>query len=376
MLLMRKEMKDNLFLITYGIILFVLLMNYEWIFEILGFLGHILTPFVIGMVVALLLNVLVNILEEKALKKLNKYKRVISVVLSILIVVLFIAFLMLILIPQLKNAGTIFAQNIPKYQETIYSIGETFGLSENELEILNLENNRFKEEISALLSRNSDKILDFSMGFASSVISVLCNTFIGIVFAIYLLIGKETLLDQMKRLFSCLMPKTAYDKLVEVAKLSNVTFSNFIKVQCLEAVILGSLCFVGMLLFRLPYAATISVLVGVTALIPVFGAFIGCVIGAFLIFMINPIKAVTFIIFFLVLQQIEGNFIYPRVVGGKIGLPSIWVLVAVTIGGSVGGVLGMLLGVPFVSVVYSLIKVFVNKRSPKKEVKVVKKNEA
>lgn len=373
---MRKEMKDNLFLITYGIILFVLLMNYEWIFEILGFLGHILTPFVIGMVVALLLNVLVNILEEKALKKLNKYKRVISVVLSILIVVLFIAFLMLILIPQLKNAGTIFAQNIPKYQETIYSIGEKFGLSENELEILNLENNRFKEEISALLSRNSDKILDFSMGFASSVISVLCNTFIGIVFAIYLLIGKETLLDQMKRLFSCLMPKTAYDKLVEVAKLSNVTFSNFIKVQCLEAVILGSLCFVGMLLFRLPYAATISVLVGVTALIPVFGAFIGCVIGAFLIFMINPIKAVTFIIFFLVLQQIEGNFIYPRVVGGKIGLPSIWVLVAVTIGGSVGGVLGMLLGVPFVSVVYSLIKVFVNKRSPKKEVKVVKKNEA
>ena len=376
MLLMRKEMKDNLFLITYGIILFVLLMNYEWIFEILGFLGHILTPFVIGMVVALLLNVLVNILEEKALKKLNKYKRVISVVLSILIVVLFIAFLMLILIPQLKNAGTIFAQNIPKYQEPIYSIGETFGLSENELEILNLENNRFKEEISALLSRNSDKILDFSMGFASSVISVLCNTFIGIVFAIYLLIGKETLLDQMKRLFSCLMPKTAYDKLVEVAKLSNVTFSNFIKVQCLEAVILGSLCFVGKLLFRLPYAATISVLVGVTALIPVFGAFIGCVIGAFLIFMINPIKAVTFIIFFLVLQQIEGNFIYPRVVGGKIGLPSIWVLVAVTIGGSVGGVLGMLLGVPFVSVVYSLIKVFVNKRSPKKEVKVVKKNEA
>ena len=160
----------------------------------------------------------------------------------------------------------------------------------------------------------------------------------------------------MKRLFSCLMPKTAYDKLVEVAKLSNVTFSNFIKVQCLEAVILGSLCFVGMLLFRLPYAATISVLVGVTALIPVFGAFIGCVIGAFLIFMINPIKAVTFIIFFLVLQQIEGNFIYPKVVGKSVGLSPLFTLLAITVGGNMFGVVGMLIGLPLASVVYALIK--------------------
>lgn len=372
----EKEMKDKIFLVTYGIILFVLLLNYKWFFELLGIITQILMPFIIGLVIALLLNVLVNILEEKLLKKMNKSKRVVSVLLSLLIVLCFLGILMGILIPQIKNAGTIFAQNISEYQENIYELGEAFGLSEKELEIFDLENNQIKKEISSLMKKNSSEILDFSMGFASSVISTVCNVFVGIVFAIYILIGKETLIRQMKRLLSCLVSKKVYERVLEIARLSNTTFTNFIKVQCVEAVILGTMCFVGMLLFRLPYAATISVLVGVTALIPVFGAFIGCIIGAFLIFMINPIKALTFIIFFLVLQQIEGNLVYPRVVGGKIGLPSIWVLVAVTVGGALDGVLGMLLGVPCVSVLYSLIKVFVSKNAKvenEPEIKKVKK---
>ena len=160
----------------------------------------------------------------------------------------------------------------------------------------------------------------------------------------------------MKRLSN----KKTYEKIVNVFRLSNITFSNFVKVQVLEAFILGFLCFLGMVILRIPYAATISVLVGFTALIPIFGAFIGCIVGAFLIFMVSPLQSVIFIIFFLILQQIEGNFIYPRVVGGKIGLPSIWVLVAVTLGGSIGGIFGMILGVPIVSVVYSLLRTYVN----------------
>lgn len=365
----EKEFKDKLFLITYGIILFVLLINYKWLFSLFNVVTKILSPFIIGIICAMILNVLVNFLEQGLLKKVKKNKRLLSVLMSLIIVFGFIVFLILILIPQIKNAGEIFVDNIPEYQKTIHDIGKNLGFSNEELKFLDLENTNIKKEISDYLTTNSDRILNFSMGFASSVVSVVCNFFVGLVFAIYLLMGKEKLLNQFKKLLQCIMNDKIYKKFCEVMSLSNSIFSSFIKVQFVEAFILGTLCFLGMLLFRLPYAATISVLVGVTALIPVFGAFIGCVVGTFLIFMIKPIKAITFIIFFLILQQIEGNFIYPRVVGGKIGLPGIWVLVAVTIGGSVGGILGMLLGVPILSVVYSLVKVSVNKKVERKNKK-------
>lgn len=366
----EKEFKKDIFLITYGIVLFVLLMNYHWVFDLLSVVTKVFAPFIVGIIFAMLLNVLVNYLEQKVLFKVNKNKRVCSIILSLIIVFGFIAFLILILIPQIKNAGKIFVDNIPEYQKTIHDIGSDFGFSDEDLEFIDLENTNLKKEISGFLTNNSDKIVDFSMGFASSVASIICNFFVGLVFAIYVLLDKEKLLRQFKKVLKCILNEKAYNKFCDVMALSNSIFSSFIKVQFVEAFILGALCLIGMLLFRLPYAATISVLVGVTALVPVFGAFIGCIVGAFLIFMISPIKAFTFIIFFLILQQIEGNFIYPRVVGGKIGLPSIWVLVAVTVGGSLGGILGMLLGVPVVSVLYSMLKVSVNKRVVKKEKKV------
>lgn len=353
-------------LITYGVVLFVLLMNYKWIINIFNFLGNLISPFIIGAIISFVLNVLVKTLEDGILKKIKKYKRLFSVLLSLIIIFGFIVILLFILIPQLKNAGTIFVENIPDYQENIYNLGEKIGLSSDELEFLNLENNKIKDEITNFITNNSDKLINISMGFASSIFSVICNFFIGMIFAIYVLMDKERLIKQIKKLLSRICSTKLYNKIIEVTKLSNTTFSNFVKVQVLEAIILGVLCFVGMLIFRMPYAATISVLIGVTALIPIFGAFVGCIIGAFLIFMISPIKALTFIVFFLVLQQIEGNFIYPKVVGGKIGLPSIWVLVAVTVGGSFGGVLGMLLAVPVVSIVYSLLRIFVN-TVPKEE---------
>lgn len=363
---MSKSFKEKLLLITYGVVLFVLLMNYKWIVNILNFIGNLISPFIIGAIIAFVLNVLVKSLEDGILKKIKKYKRLISVFLSLIIIFGFIVVLLFILIPQIKNAGTIFVENIPEYQENIYNLGEKIGLSSDELEFLNLENNKIKDEITSFITNNSDKLINISMGFASSIVSVVCNFFIGIIFAIYVLMDKERLTKQTKKLLARICSTKLYNKIIDVTKLSNTTFSNFVKVQVLEAVILGVLCFVGMLIFRMPYAATISVLIGVTALIPIFGAFVGCVIGAFLIFMVSPIKALTFIIFFLVLQQIEGNFIYPKVVGGKIGLPSIWVLVAVTIGGSFGGVLGMLLAVPVVSIIYSLLRVFINTK-PKEE---------
>lgn len=361
-MLKDKKVREKILLITYGIVLFVLLINYNWLFKFLNVLCKAITPFILGFVIAFVLNVLVKGIEQKFLKRMNKYKRVVSISASLVIIVGFIVFLLAILIPQLHNAGTIFVENIPEYQENLYDLGEKIGLSHEQLEFLDIENNKVKETVVTLIKENSDTLIGVSMGVASSLVSALTSFFIGLIFAIYLLMDKEHLCNQAKRLLKAVSKNNIYDKVVEVLKLSDLTFSNFVKVQVFEAFILGILCFLGMLLLRIPYAATISVLVGVTALIPVFGAFIGCVVGGFLIFMINPLKSLTFIIFFLILQQIEGNFIYPKVVGNKIGLPSIWVLVAVTIGGSCGGVLGMLIGVPIVSVIYSLIRIFVNNR--------------
>lgn len=363
----KEEFKDKIFLITYGIILFVLLMNYQWVFDFIGVLGKILLPFIIGSVIAFTLNVLMKIIEDKLPKKIKKGKRAISLIMSLVAVFGLIIILMFILIPQVKNAGMIFIDNIPEYQENVLELGEKFGLSKKQLAFIDLEDSKLMDELSNLVKDNSELLINISFGFVNSVVSVVCNFFVGLVFAVYVLIDKENLCRQIKKLLNRICSKKVYDKILEIASLSNTTFFNFVKVQVLEACILGFLCFLGMIIFRLPYAATIGVVIGFTALIPIFGAFIGCIIGAFLIFMVSPIKSFVFIIFFLVLQQIEGNLIYPRVVGGKIGLPSIWVLVAVMIGGSVGGVFGMLLGVPILSVVYALLKEYVNTKKSLKD---------
>ena len=362
---MEKELKNKFMLLTYGIILFVFLINYEWLINIGKFLLDLFSPFIIGAIIALILNVLVNGFEDKILKKMNKGKRFLSILLSLAIVIGFIIFVISIIVPQFKNAGEIFINNLPNYQENINDIGNKIGLSKEVLNKIDFTDVLSKSKVTDLLKNNYQSILNISFGFASSIVSTVVDVFIAIVFAIYILASKEDLLKGFKKLLKKLSKEKVYYKVAHVMDLSDRTFSNFIKVQFVEACILGVLCFLCMLLLRFPYAATISVIVGFTALIPVFGAFIGCVIGAFLIFMVNPIQALTFIAFFLILQQLEGNFIYPKVVGGKIGLPSIWVLVAVTIGGSLGGVVGMLFGVPILSVIYTLIKEYVNSSDKK-----------
>lgn len=365
---MNKEMKNKLLLVTYAIVLFVILLNYQWIISFLGTIGNVMMPFIIGAVIAFILNVIVNMLENSALKKVKKGKRPLSIVLSLVIVFGFVVVLLFILIPQLKNAGMIFVENIPEYQETIYELGTKIGLSKEQLAFFELDNNKLRDELTLLVTENSANLINMSFGFASSLVEAVTNFFVGLVFAIYVLIEKENLKRQFSKLLDRVLDKKKYEKTIKVLSLTNLTFSNFIKVQFVEACILGILCFIGMVCFGLPYAATISVVIGFTALIPIFGAFIGCVLGAFLIFMVSPAQALIFVLFFLVLQQIEGNLIYPKVVGGKIGLPSIWVLVGVIAGGALGGVFGMLIGVPILSVVYALLKEFVNTRKNEKEV--------
>ena len=196
----------------------------------------------------------------------------------------------------------------------------------------------------------------------SSVTSSIVNAVIGIVFAIYCLGRKEILARQGRRLLYSLVDERASDDIIRVLRLTNVTFSNFISGQCLEACILGCLFAVAMSLFGMPYIPLVSVTIAVTALVPVVGAFIGCVVGAFFILVDDPLQALTFIAMFLILQQLENNLIYPRVVGTSIGLPGMWVLVAVTVGGGLMGVGGMLLMIPLTSVCYTLLREFTDKR--------------
>lgn len=366
---MSKELKNCFWLITYGIVFFVFLNNYEWILAILKFLYQIFSPFIIGAIIALILNVLVKLIEDKLLFKMNKGKRLLSIILSLGIVIGLIVFIVSIIVPQFKNAGEIFVKNLPSYQENINVIGNKIGLSEETLNKIDFSEYLSKNKITDFFKNNFISIIDISWGFAKGAVSTVVDIFIAIIFAIYVIAGKENLLKGFKKLLKRASKEKTYNKVVKVLELSSNTFSSFVKVQVVEACILGLLCFLCMKVLQFPFAATISVIVGFTALIPVFGAFVGCFIGAFLIFMVNPIQAVTFIVFFLILQQVEGNVIYPKVVGGKVGLPGIWVLVAVTVGGAVADVLGMLFAVPIASVIYTLLKEYANskKETVKKE---------
>ena len=353
---MDKDFKNKILLITYGIVLYVLLSNYSWIFNIIRYTFNLLYPFIIGLFIAAILNILVDVFEDSKFIKKRKHKTGISIVLSIVSILAIFTFLILILVPELNRAGNLFVSNIPEYKENIYDIGKKLGLSKKTL--TKISSTDWTKGISKYIGSNYKSLLSV----AGSIFSAFYNFVIGFIFAIYILVDKNNLKRQFNKLLNVVLPKDIHKKIQDISKLSYKSFSDFMKIQCVEACILGSLCFIGMLIFRFPYAAPVSVLVLITALIPVFGALIGCVIGAFLIFMINPIMGITFIVYFLILQQLENNLIYPHVVGNKVGLPSIWVLVAVIIGGGIGGVIGMLLGIPILSMLYSSLRVFVNQK--------------
>lgn len=233
---------------------------------------------------------------------------------------------------------------------------------------MNLDITSIAEKITNFIATSG--VIDKTVGITGSIFSGIFDVVLGLVFSIYILASKEQLGIACKKVLCAFVSKERVIKIVELLALSDKTFTSFVTGQLTEAGIIGVLCFIGMLIFRMPYALAISALVAFTALIPVFGAFIGTAIGAFLILMVNPLKALGFIIFIIVLQQIEGNLIYPKVVGKSVGLPGILVLVAVTIGGGMFGVVGMIVGVPLVSIVYTVLAEVVNKRLVSKKTKV------
>lgn len=361
----KENKKDMIKFIIFAVVLIFVFIHIKEIWNFLGFILQLIMPFILGIVIAFVLNILINLIETKLLNKAkmgDKSKRTISLLLSFAIVFTFIVVLLLLIIPQLKNTVELFVDNMPMYEENVKELLDKFNINPEIVMEIEEGVKNFGTVAIEFIKNNTDHILEVTLGVASNVISIIVNTVIALVFAIYLLVQKEKLLSQLNKVLKAYLPLNKVSKIRDIAKLSNRICANFVSGQCLEAVIIGVLCFIGMLILGIPYAATISVLIGVTALIPVYGAFIGTIFGAFLIFMVSPIKALIFIIFIIILQQFEGNLIYPKVVGKSVGLPGIWVFVAVTIGASLAGIVGMLISVPIVSILYSIIATDVNYR--------------
>ena len=384
--LSKMSIKKIRELIVFTALLVVALWKFDVVLGVLKTIWDIIFPFVLGGAIAFLTNVPMSFLEKKIFenaKKKNKIvrklKRPISLILTIVLVVGVIALVMFGVIPQLtRTMGTLVTSIndfIPQMQSWI---GEFF---HNNQEIMNLvdqiefdPDQAIKWGIS-LLGNGAGNMMNTTMSAVGSIVSGVATFFIAFSFACYILFQKEKLHIQIRKVFFAFLPRQKADTFLKVCSLTYRTFANFLAGQCLEAVILGSMFVVTLSILRMPYALLIGILIAFTALIPIFGAFIGCAVGSFLIFMVNPQQAILFVIVFLVLQQIEGNLIYPHVVGESVGLPSIWVLAAVTIGGNLMGIVGMLVFIPLLSVLYTIFREFVYLRLKKQNIKQVTKTE-
>ena len=364
----KKNMKNLMFLIVFAVLVLVGVQRIENLAAGFIFLCRIVFPFILGGAMALILNIPLHFLENKLFAKAKKKKivRPLSLVLSILFVLAILQIVLVVVLPEIATTIASISKNIeaflPKLEQWItdaFPDGEQIGLWIDSLEF---NWDKIIQSAVNFLKNGAGNVLSSTVTVAKTVINSLMNFFVGFVFACYILLQKEKLSVQVKKVLYAFLPRHAVEKTLQVAALSYKTFSNFVTGQCLEAVILGTMFFVSMSVLRFPYALLVGVLIAFTALIPIFGAFIGCVLGTFLILVSNPVQAIGFVILFFVLQQVEGNLIYPHVVGGSVGLPSIWVLVAVTVGGSLMGVVGMLIFIPLSSVLYALFKGWVHKR--------------
>ena len=378
--LSKLSMKKIRELIIFTVLLVVALWKFEVVIDVLKTIWGILFPFVLGGAIAFVINVPMSFLEKKIFGKTKdenkvgkKLARPISLLLTIILAVGVIALVMFGVIPQLtRTMGSLMisiANFVPQMQNWIRDF------SHNNQEIMKLVNQvQFNQDQAikwgiSILGSGAGNMMNTTMSAVGSIVSGFATFFIAFSFACYILFQKEKLHVQIRKVFFAFIPKQKAEAFLKICSLTYQTFANFLTGQCVEAVILGSMFVVTLSILKMPYALLIGTLIAFTALIPIFGAFIGCAVGCFLIFMISPKQAILFIIVFLILQQIEGNLIYPHVVGGSVGLPSIWVLAAVTIGGNLMGIVGMLIFIPLVSVLYTIFREFVYLRLKEKNIK-------
>ena len=369
-------------LIVFTALLVVALWKFDVVLDVLKTIWQIVFPFILGGAIVFVINVPMSFLEKKIFenvkkenKAMRKLARPVSLLLTIVLVVGVIALVMIGVIPQLtKTMGSLMINITDFIPQIKIWIRDFF---HDNREIMNLVDKvQFNPDQAirwgiSLLGNGAGNMMNTTVSAVGSVVSGLATFFIAFSFACYVLFQKEKLHVQIRKVLFAFFPRQKADAFLKVCSLTYRTFANFLTGQCLEAVILGCMFVVTLSILRMPYALLIGVLIAFTALIPIFGAFIGCAVGSFLILMVSPKQAIIFIIVFLVLQQIEGNLIYPHVVGESVGLPSIWVLAAVTIGGNLMGIVGMLVFIPLLSVVYTIFRKVVYQRLKKQHIKQV-----
>lgn len=345
------------------------LMNLDAVMEFLRKVLSLFSPFLIGGGIAFLINVILNPLERcwnRVCKKAPaRMARPVCLTISAVLMVGILFAVVFMMIPSLRESIDELIQNIPVYVDEIgrwWADTVHFAAKYNiVLPEYAIDSDMLIEKITTFINDEGSGIITVTWGAATSILSGLFDVFLAFVFALYLLAKKEVVAAHLKKLITTVLPQTRARRLLSIASLTNQTFTNFVSGQLTEAVIIGVLCFFGMLILRIPYAGAVSAFVAVTALVPIFGAWLGGGLGAFLILLADPIKAVWFVLYLLILQQVEGNLIYPKVVGKSVGLPGLLVLVAVTIGGGAFGVWGMLFSVPVCAVLYNLYLEFMQK---------------
>lgn len=374
----RKKIKQIVQLMVLASILILIVMYRDILINALVLFVEIMKPFIYGGIIAFVLNIPMNFFENRILKKwtskvADKIKRPLSIILSILFVVLILLVVISAVIPRLAATVVELGNKIPIFVEDVIIELEALSIRYpqlndyvKQLESVSIDWDGLVSYAVQFLKTGASNMLISTVEVAGSIIGGVLNVFIGLIFAIYILSGKEILQKQGQRIISAYFKERQEKYILKVFRLLYRNFSNFVTGQCVEAVILGTMFVVTMSIIKLPYALMIGVLIAFMALIPIVGAFVGCFIGTFLILVDDPVQAVIFLVLFFVLQQIEGNLIYPKVVGNKVGLPAIWVLVAVSMGGSLFGVAGILFFIPLVSTIYMLLRDSVNERNEAK----------
>ena len=381
----KENTKQILKIVIIAILILAILLNLEPVWNVCKVFLNILSPFIWGLAIAFILNIFMTLYENKLfklgknrkkvkseykspnhskeikntvngnIKKKSKLERGFAIFLSIITIIAIISIILILIIPQFVEVIKNLISQIPSFLENlkVFAIDITDRVPEinNFIQNINIDTEALKNSIMNL----SKDVLNITINQISSLLTNIVNFFIAIIFAVYILANKEDLKLQAKKFIYARLDKEKAEHIVNVCRLARDSFRSFLTGQAKEAVILGSLCAIGMLVLNIPYAGPIGALTALTAFIPIVGAFISGFVGAVLIFAVDPVKALIFIIFIIILQQVEGNLIYPHIVGKNMGLPSIWVLVAITIGGSLFGIMGMIVGLPVVSIIYAII---------------------
>ena len=363
-----KTIKKILLVVFLSTLIVWAVFNMSVVFGVVGKLFSYISPIVSALCIAFILNVLLRVLETKVFfffdkakhEFVKKIKRPLCLVLTYLLAIGIIALLVLVIIPDLIDTVIFVVKSLPSFlkdtREWVVGIAANFGIEDSKIPTINFDFNDTLNTLQNLLSDYSNTIVNGAANITSSVVGGIYDILFSLIISVYVLAQKERIGRFLKKVIDFFVPKKIAATVYHLSIHASDSFSRFIGGQLTESVILGVLCYIGMLVFRFPNAAIVSVLIAVSSLVPIVGAIVGVVIGALLIVITNPIKAVFFIIFVLILQQIEGNVIYPKVVGKAVGLPSIMVVSAVLIGGNIGGILGVLLSVPLSALLFTLLK--------------------